>query len=165
MRPRRLLRSGATLAEIERVYRASFHNYLRVAGAIAGENVAHDVVQDAFAAAVRTRSRWRAEGPLEAWIWRVVVNRARDERRSSSRAALVDEQPPVSSNGRGEGEDVRAALQGLAERQRLVLFLRYYADLDYRTIAHTLKVEEGTVGALLHAGRERLRVTLQEEET
>jgi DNA-directed RNA polymerase specialized sigma24 family protein len=33
---------------------------------------------------------------------------------------------------------VRAAVEQLPERQRLVLFLRYYADLDYRSIAETL---------------------------
>jgi RNA polymerase sigma-70 factor (ECF subfamily) len=165
MRPRHLRKPGATLTEIERVYRESFHNYVRVAGAISGENVAHDVVQDAFAAAVRARGRWRAEGPLEAWIWRLVVNRARDERRSSGRVAPVNEQPTVSSNGRAENETVRAALGALPERQRLVLFLRYYADLDYRTIAQTLEVDEGTVGASLHAARKRLRLTLQEVET
>ena len=164
MRRRDLRRPGATLTEIERVYREGFHNYVRVAGAICGENVAHDVVQDAFAAAVRARGRWRAQGPLEAWIWRLVVNRARDQRRSSGRLAPVDAQPTGATNGRAEGEIVRAALGALPERQRLALFLRYYADLDYRTIAQALEVDEGTVGALLHSGRKRLRLTLQEVE-
>lgn len=165
MRRHHLRRSGATLADIERVYRESFHNYIRVAGAIAGGNVAHDVVQDAFAAAVGARGRWRAEGPLEAWVWRLVVNRAYDELRSAGRVVPLDERPAESSNGRAGGGIVRAALVGLPERQRLVIFLRYYADLDYRTIAQTLEVNEGTVGALLHSGRERLRSKLQEVGT
>jgi RNA polymerase sigma factor (sigma-70 family) len=40
---------------------------------------------------------------------------------------------------------VRAALAGLPERQRLALFLRYYADLDYAAIAEALSISRGTV--------------------
>src|SRR5206468_6238374 len=39
---------------------------------------------------------------------------------------------------------------GAYERQRLVLFLRYYADLDYAAIADTLGIGPGTVGASLN---------------
>ena len=35
----------------------------------------------------------------------------------------------------GDDEEVRGLMARLPERQRLVLFLRYYADLDYRAIA------------------------------
>jgi RNA polymerase sigma factor (sigma-70 family) len=42
-------------------------------------------------------------------------------------------------------------LAALPERQRTVVFLRYFADLGYRTIAETLDVEVGTVSATLHA--------------
>jgi RNA polymerase sigma factor (sigma-70 family) len=44
----------------------------------------------------------------------------------------------------------------LPERQRLALFLRYYADLDYATIAQALAISGGTVGATLNQAREAL---------
>jgi RNA polymerase sigma factor (sigma-70 family) len=50
----------------------------------------------------------------------------------------------------------------LPERQRLALFLRYYADLDYRTIADTLGIRPGTVAATLNAAHATLRSTLSE---
>jgi RNA polymerase sigma factor (sigma-70 family) len=50
----------------------------------------------------------------------------------------------------------------LPERQRLALFLRYYADLDYAAIAAALGISPGTVGALLHTARTSLRRTLEE---
>jgi DNA-directed RNA polymerase specialized sigma24 family protein len=43
-----------------------------------------------------------------------------------------------------------------------VLFLRYYADLDYRTIAETLDVAPGTVGVTLSTARARLQQLLEE---
>jgi DNA-directed RNA polymerase specialized sigma24 family protein len=43
-----------------------------------------------------------------------------------------------------------------------MLFLRYYADLDYRQIARILEVEVGTVSATLSAAHTKLRVALGE---
>jgi RNA polymerase sigma factor (sigma-70 family) len=54
-----------------------------------------------------------------------------------------------------------AALAGLTERQRLVLFLRYYGDLGYRQIAETLGIKSGTVAATIHQAQEHLRHRLQ----
>jgi RNA polymerase sigma factor (sigma-70 family) len=49
----------------------------------------------------------------------------------------------------------------LPERQRLVVFLRYYADLDYRGIAGVLEVTVGTVSASLAAAHATLRNALE----
>jgi len=43
-----------------------------------------------------------------------------------------------------------------------VLFLRYYADLDYLRIAQILGVRTGTVSASLHAAHKTLRHALEE---
>ena len=66
----------------------------------------------------------------------------------------------VGANGSGSsfGDWVSA----LPERQRLVIFLRYAADLDYRGIASALGVEVGTVSATFHAAHERLRRSVEE---
>ena len=47
-------------------------------------------------------------------------------------------------------------------RQRDALFLRYYADLDYRAIADVLRIEVGTVSATLSAAHQSLRKRLEE---
>ena len=57
---------------------------------------------------------------------------------------------------------MQALIRELPERQRLALFLRYYADLDYATIAHALEIAPGTVGALLSQARDGLRGALGE---
>jgi len=43
-----------------------------------------------------------------------------------------------------------------------VLFLRYYADLDYRAIAEALDVKVGTVGSTLNQAQGALRMRLAE---
>jgi len=50
----------------------------------------------------------------------------------------------------------------LPERQRLVVFLRYYADLDYSAIAEALEISPGTVAATLNSARASLRSVLEE---
>jgi RNA polymerase sigma factor (sigma-70 family) len=54
------------------------------------------------------------------------------------------------------------AIAALPERQRLVLFLRYYADLEYAAIAETLGIGLGTVGATLNHAHAALRRRLEE---
>jgi RNA polymerase sigma factor (sigma-70 family) len=57
---------------------------------------------------------------------------------------------------------VRAWVAALPERQRIAIFLRYFADLDYRSIATALEVEVGTVSATLGAAHATLRRSFQE---
>jgi RNA polymerase sigma-70 factor (ECF subfamily) len=155
-------RRGARIGELERVYRSRYRDFLRVARAIVGdEEGAHDAVQDGFAAAIRHRGSYRGEGPLEAWVWRAVVNAARRAARTRPLAAAGAE--GAASNGAGPDEaGVRAWIAALPERQRLAVFLRYYADLDYRAIAAALEIEIGTVSATLSAAHTALRRVLKE---
>ncbi|CAN5823396.1 hypothetical protein BH20ACT14_BH20ACT14_10610 [soil metagenome] len=68
---------GATLDEIESIYRTRLPDFRRVAAAILGDReLALDAVQEGFALAVRERSSFRGDGPLEAWLWRIIVNAA-----------------------------------------------------------------------------------------
>jgi RNA polymerase sigma-70 factor (ECF subfamily) len=155
------------LNDIERLYRTRFRDFLRVASAIAGSReLGRDAVHDAFLAAVRGRDQYRGEGSIEAWLWRAVVTSALKVRRASAgllfgHAAETSEDSANDRRG-SEFADVRAAVARLPERQRLVLFLRYYADLDYRTIAKVLKVRPGTVAATLNAAHRTLRRRIEE---
>jgi DNA-directed RNA polymerase specialized sigma24 family protein len=153
--------SEPLLAELEALYRARFGDFVRVAHAIVGDRErAFDAVQDAFAGAIHARDGFRREAPLEAWVWRAVVNAAR----KAARRPLVEVGPALT-----EPVELPPALPELApfvsalpERQRLAVFLRYYADLDYRTIGAALGIETGTVSATLAAAHASIRRALKE---
>jgi RNA polymerase sigma-70 factor, ECF subfamily len=157
---------GASLDEIELVYRQRLPEFRRVAAAMLGDReAARDAVQEGFAIAVRKRKSFRGDGPLEAWLWRVVVNAVREQGRR--RGDLADPQAIARASQNGSQTDepdvrVRLALALLPERQRLALFLRYYGDLDYRAIAETLGVAIGTVGVTLNTAHAKLRELLEE---
>src|SRR3954469_21463125 len=137
----RVRSAAAGLEEIEHVYRTRLADFVRVARAITGDaETARDAVQEAFAAAVRNRGSYRGEGDLGAWLGRAVVNKARDARRGPPALSPAS---AVNGHDAEPDADVRAALALLPERQRIAIFLRYYVDLDYATIADILEISEG----------------------
>ncbi len=160
------MRAGADerLSEIERLYARRLPAFVRVARAILGDrDRAIEAVQDGFAEAIRSRSSYRGEGPFEAWVWRVVVNAARKTARrpligiGNARVESTQELPSAQP-------DLAPLIAALPERQRLVVFLRYYADLDYRSIGVALGLEIGTVAATLAAAHATVRRELEEQE-
>ncbi len=169
---RRSAARGASVAEIEALYRARLGVFVRVCVAVLGDrDSAIDAVQEGFAAAIKQRESFRGEGTVDAWVWGVVVNAARNHRRA--RAGRDDHSVHgvldrlTSRPGPIDRVDDRSAVRdevaALPERQRLALFLRYYADLDYREIAAALGMSVGTVGSTLNAAHAALRQALMED--
>jgi RNA polymerase sigma-70 factor (ECF subfamily) len=158
-------RRGASLDELEALYRSRFDVFARVAASVTGDSErARDAVQEAFATAVHGRRSFRGEGPLEAWLWRIVLNAARSNVRRSVPAGDFDE--AAAANGQPERDaELHVALARLPERQRTVVFLRYYADLDYAAIGEALGVRSGTVAATLNAAHAALRSLMVEVRT
>ena len=159
---------GAEPEAIEAIYRERFPAFLRTAAAIVGDaEGARDAVQEAFARALRSRESYRGEGNLEAWLWRIVVNEARTGQRGARGVASGAAFEPSWSGGHGDPNDaaVRLSLAELPERQRLAVFLRYYADLEYEAIAEALEIRAGTVAATLNAAHAALRTRLEEVRT
>lgn len=156
-------RRGATLDELRAIYEGRLAELTRVARAIVGDATsAEDVVQEAFVRAVRQRASYDGRGSLNGWVWRIVVNAARDARmRQAEQLDAVRPDVPAAEEDPRRAL-VREAVEQLPERQRLVLFLRYYADLDYSAIADAVAVSEGTVAATLHTAHQRLRSLLAE---
>jgi len=151
------------LGEIEAAYRRSFDRFLHVATAITGDvESGADCVQDAFSRAIRLRRGYRGSGSVEAWLWRIVVNVARDRAGGVKEYASDEIVQTAVESAAADTAQVRSALATLPERQRLVLFLRYYADLDYAAIAIALEISSGTVGATLHSAHAAIRALIRE---
>jgi RNA polymerase sigma-70 factor, ECF subfamily len=156
--------SQRRIGELEALYRERWPAFARVAISITGSvDVGKEAVQEGFARAIEQRGAFRGDCSLEAWVWRIVVNSAKTAgvraMREEPEAALEPED--ASANGHRSSE-VAVWVRTLPERQRLTVFLRYWADLDYRAIAEVLEVEVGTVSATLNAAHQSLRRSVQE---
>jgi RNA polymerase sigma-70 factor (ECF subfamily) len=153
--------------QLEDLYRSHGQRFARLAWAITGDReLAWDALQDGFARALVRGGSFRGDGSLEAWVARIVTNAARDalrRQRLDRRAAATED----SRQAELVGDDtiLRSAVAGLPERQRLAVFLRYYADFDYAQIADALEIERGTVSAMLNAAHATLARTLTGELT
>jgi RNA polymerase sigma-70 factor, ECF subfamily len=157
---------GATIEELESLYRAELPRFVRAAAAIVGDEAAgRDAVQEAFVRAVKKRASFMFESPLEAWVWRIVINEAlalRRRRAAEFERASASATAPSTNHLPEQDTAVRAWVAALPERQRLAVFLRYFADLDYRSIAIALEVEVGTVSATLATAHAALRRSYEE---
>jgi RNA polymerase sigma factor (sigma-70 family) len=164
---RRVSPTVPSIEALEQIYRSRYQRFLRVALVIVGNREsASEVVQEAFAKAIRARFEFRGDGSIEAWVWAIVVNVARSSARQTVPEYLAEEPPDIpaaAANGHAtEWPELRAAISALPERQRLAVFLRHYADMDYDQIADVLKIERGTVAATLHAAHATLRKQMSE---
>jgi RNA polymerase sigma-70 factor, ECF subfamily len=150
--------------ELEQLYRDRYRTFRDVlAGLVGSHDLAREVVQEAFARALRERRRFRGDGSLEAWVWRIALNVALKTRQELRREWELDPEPPAGPSGRDL--DVRSAVQALPPRRRLVIFLRYFADLSYAEIADVMGVAEGTVAAALAQARAELVGRFELEES
>jgi RNA polymerase sigma-70 factor, ECF subfamily len=151
---------------VEQIYRTRLPELCRVAAAISGSRQgAPDLVQEAFVRAVRRIDSFRGDGPLEGWLWRIVVNVASNGRRQPLSLALPGDEPGTDSSPASDARaELASAMLQLSERQRLIVFLHYYADLDYATIAEALSISSGTVGATLTTARAALGRAIEVKE-
>jgi RNA polymerase sigma-70 factor (ECF subfamily) len=157
---------GTTDQALAELYRRSFQSFLAGAAAVVGgADAALDVVQESFARALRRQREFRGDGPLEAWVWRIVINVARDTaRRRRLLGPPVDELVEVAAATLPDAlsAQLRSELRELPDRQRTAVFLHYYADLPYEEVATLLGVAPGTVAASLNAARATLRRRIKE---
>ena len=144
-------------------------------------NEALDLSQEVFLRVFRTIHTFRGHSALRTWIYRIVVNQARNRqrwwrrRRKSQQVSLDDhirdhgELPekndgvsPDRMLGRKElAEQIRTALEDLPFDQRTALVLREIDGLSYEEIGYSLGIAVGTVKSRLARARESLRARLR----
>jgi RNA polymerase sigma-70 factor (ECF subfamily) len=147
---------------LEDLYRTRYASFQRGLAPIVGLEPARDVVQEAFARAFRERRKYRGEGTLEAWVWRIAFRVAVGSRRRHE--LDLDSVVEVGHLRDEQNPELAAAIRALPPRRRLIVFLHYFADLPYRDIAEVLGISEGTVAASLAQARAALLESLVEEE-
>jgi RNA polymerase sigma-70 factor (ECF subfamily) len=128
---------------------------------------AEDIVQEALVRAARGWSGFRGEASCRTWLFRIVINVFRDQLDRRPMAELPEELLDARAVGvvtqaeAGELAEIIAQLiSALPPRQREVLVLSTYENLDPSEIASLLQISQANVYATLHVARERLRSQL-----
>ena len=155
----------------QRAYRLAY-NVLR------DPEEAWDVAQDAFIRAFQALPSFRGDSAFYTWLFRIVMNVARDRARQHAARGrafgtervdekdwdriLVDQgtAPDANATQVEEREKIRRALATLSEPHRAIIMLSDLEGLSYREIAEVLNIPMGTVMSRLHNARRRLRDAL-----
>ena len=142
-------------------------------------NEALDLSQEVFLRVFRTLSSFRGQSTLRTWIYRIVINQARNRqrwwrRRHRSSQVSLDEHlqqfgdleskaemlPDRLLASKETASRIWRALDGLPFDQRTALILREVDGLRYDEIAFSLGVAVGTVKSRLTRARQALRAEL-----
>ena len=149
---------------LEELYRSRYPRFLNTLATITGSwEGAHDAVQETFARAYASRKTWREESSLETWVWRIALRTALGFRRDLEQARLNGSFDPALIEPERDPA-LADALRALSPKRRLVVFLRYFADLPYAEIARICGTSEGTVAATLAQAHEALHGTMTRQE-
>jgi RNA polymerase sigma factor (sigma-70 family) len=137
---------------------------IRFATALVGRVDASDVLSGAVVKALASPG-WPAVANRRAYLYRSVFNEAQTWlRRAGQRPILEARAVRAAGTERWElpnlRPDVRMAVARLSVRQRAVIVLTYWADLDPRSVAEWLGISEGSVRRHLARARARLREVL-----
>jgi RNA polymerase sigma-70 factor (ECF subfamily) len=146
----------------------------RVAYLVCGDaDEARDAAQEGFLRAWHALPRFRPGAEPRPWLMQIVANAARNRRRGSTRRTnlalrVAQDRPSDGAAPSPEAavladerrRDLMAALNRLREEDRLVIALRWFADLGEAEMAAALGVARGTVKSRLSRAMGRLRTVL-----
>ncbi len=128
-------------------------------------DLADDLVQDCIERAIRKQSLWRPSGPLQAWLFRMLLNIYRNDlrrRRRQSHDVPLDSlvvEPSVAAPQPGRialGEMARA-IDALSADQREALLLVVVEGFSYAEAAEVIGIPTGTLMSRLGRARAALR--------
>ena len=140
-------------------------------------DIAEEVTQSVFATVATKLGKggYTEEGRFESWLFRVAMNRIRDEmRRLKRHAEPVD---PVSLGGvesrevrpgspeTGAIDRLRGALACLADADREIVELRHHGGMSFKQMSELLHEPLGTLLARHHRALRKLKQLMGGEES
>jgi RNA polymerase sigma-70 factor, ECF subfamily len=144
---------------------------------------AQDLVQDTYLKAIRARRSFAEGTNLKAWLFTILQNTWRNRQRDGARSrvefdsTVVEQSVEAATMPRAPQEtpeslllrdtlnaDLQAALDGLGETFREVVWLRDVDELTYQEIADVLDIPIGTVMSRLSRGRRQLYEALTRKD-
>ena len=123
---------------------------------------AEDAVGEAVLLAWQAFPRLRRRESARAWLLKITVNCAYDQRRRA-RPTVPLEEAACAAAPVQEPLGLWELVQALPEEQRMAVTLYYYDGLSVGEIAQVLGAPQGTVKSRLSRGRDKLWERLREE--
>ena len=168
----------AALECLMQKYRQPIMHYLF--GIVHNEAVAEDLAQDVFLRVFRARKDYEPRAQFKSWLYRIARNvafnwirdhgsetaRPEEGRSDSMPREFADRTPNVEQwlVAQTRIERIRRAVHELPERQRVVVEMHRFEEMEHRQIALKLRCSLPAVKSLLNRAYTNLRVSLMEAE-
>jgi len=132
-------------------------------------SLAEDLAQEAFVRLLTSRGADLPAGERRAYLLRIAENLVRDavRRRTREKTGPLDEvpEPAAAEAAAPMSRRAAAALAGLGERERKLLWLAHVEEWKHAEIADLLGLATGSIRVLLHRARRRFRELLEAEDS
>ncbi len=142
------------------------------------DDLAEEITQSVFVtvATKLTKDGYAEQGRFEPWLFRITMNRVRDEfRRRKRHASAIDpshlrdtqgvHDAPIDDHTPLEQSRLRAALEQLNESDREIIDLRHQGQMSFKQISTLLNEPVGTLLARHHRALKKLRAILEPQQT
>ena len=134
-------------------------------GILRSREEAEDVVQDSLVKAWKTRWRVRDPEKFPAWLCMIARHRAQDVIRKRRPVSFTHETIETTEMSAPDtmalDQQLHSALATLPELHRAALTLRYFEEMDYRTIENTLGLTNGALRGILGRALASMRKELR----
>jgi RNA polymerase sigma-70 factor, ECF subfamily len=171
--------AGAWDELFDRHYAAAGRFVFQIASSFTREDV-EEICQEVFLSVIKNLNSFHGESQFQTWLFRIAANKARDYLERQRAVKRGGGQTPVSLDAEDpetglnidppagtpapdadllSAEDatlVRVALDKLEAPCREIIELRYFGDLSYEELSHTLELNPKTVSSRLSKCLDRL---------
>ena len=160
---------GAFVDIVDQHYDFIFHLALKYVGV---KEDAEDITQQACIKLAKNLQQFRFESAFSTWLYRLVINCAKDWLKSQKRHRTIDDSnldlaaDEQNQNKQEQGvylQQVLAHIERMGEGYRDVVVLTVGEGLSHQEAAEVLAIKESTVSWRLHEVRKRLSQLAQTE--
>ncbi len=145
---------------------------------VQNQAVAEELAQEVFLRVYKSRGNYEPTAKFTTWLFRITshlaLNHIRDSKNERGQGSIDESNDDgltlqVADRGLNTEQtlvnqvklaEVRRAIQGLPEKQRVAVLMHKYQDIEYAQIASVLECSESAVKSLLFRAYETLRVRL-----
>lgn len=150
-------------AAFEALLRAHYDVMYRIAYKWCGNQAdAEDITQNACIKLARSLDSFRFEAAFLSWLYRLVINTAKDWAKSRARQTteLTAENEPAEAPAGEEkvfANQVMAFIRRLPDKEREALCLVFSEGMSHREAATVMDCKESTVSWYIHEARKKLQ--------
>lgn len=125
--------------------------------------VAQEIVQEAFVRVWLSPRTPRALGAFRPWLYKTIVNLARDHQRRQGRwlrlrfGRAISADPLELAERRQTDAQLADAVRGLSRREQEAVYVRFFEDASYAEVARIIGARPGAARVLVHRALRKLR--------